>query len=256
MRVPDDKQWVKNNSVPEQQGRIERYFQYKLAEQGVEWGGIECDDRAISASKRDFSLRLAGKRLMAVLRPGDHLIIDKLDRRWVQTAGLREPASVVQEPQHHVPHRVDGLRRLDRHERVRWRIAAARDNGLCGRGVAGQQRAAQAHYIAARKSGRAATKYPPPGCKHVKHREHGKWVKFIEWDAVLRGKMSEVVRLIDQKKTGRTTKSATTWSRTPRCATGALTLECVRSAVLDLQAGAELLPEREVLPGPGNHRRV
>lgn len=70
------------DSVPSQQGRIEAYYKANLEVDGVKWGGFDDDQTNISAFKVPFEARPAGKRLLAIMKPGDHLILDKVDRIW------------------------------------------------------------------------------------------------------------------------------------------------------------------------------
>lgn len=69
-------------SISAQAHRIEGYYGMMLKASGVAWGGIHQDGKQCSASKFRFAERPAGKALIAVMKPGDHLIIDKLDRMW------------------------------------------------------------------------------------------------------------------------------------------------------------------------------
>lgn len=73
---------VDQDSLPGQLARGRAYYEFALKPRGIEWGGEEADVFAVSAFKNPFHLRSAGKRLLAKLQPGDHLIFDKPDRIW------------------------------------------------------------------------------------------------------------------------------------------------------------------------------
>jgi putative DNA-invertase from lambdoid prophage Rac len=81
-RVSHKDQIAKGESIPGQEERSLAYFNFQLAPKGVEWGGFHSDPRNVSAFRKPFARRVAGKRLMGLLQPGDHLIFDKLDRMW------------------------------------------------------------------------------------------------------------------------------------------------------------------------------
>lgn len=75
------------DSVPAQSQRTQGYFDHKSSDtehnlHGVAWGGFFHDGKNISAYKKPFSKRPAGRDLMALLQPGDHIIFDKVDRIW------------------------------------------------------------------------------------------------------------------------------------------------------------------------------
>lgn len=70
------------DSIASQQLRIEGYFKMMLEPSGVTFGGVHTDGKNCSASKVKFHQRPAGKALVAMMKPGDHLVIDKLDRLW------------------------------------------------------------------------------------------------------------------------------------------------------------------------------
>lgn len=73
---------IDQDSLPGQLARGRAYYEFALKPRGIEWGGEEADVFAVSAFKNPFHLRSAGKRLLAKLQPGDHLIFDKPDRIW------------------------------------------------------------------------------------------------------------------------------------------------------------------------------
>lgn len=81
-RVSSKEQHDLNNSVPEQDRRIRAYFEMMKTspEWNVEWAGIYAEPAAQSAFKKPFPSRPAGRELVSLLKPGDHLAVDKLDR--------------------------------------------------------------------------------------------------------------------------------------------------------------------------------
>ena len=70
------------NTVDRQVEACQRYWEYQLQPQGIEWGGFEAEKHAVSATKTRFIDRPAAIRLLAKMQPGDHLIFDKVDRMW------------------------------------------------------------------------------------------------------------------------------------------------------------------------------
>lgn len=78
-RVSDPKQVEKGDSIPAQIERMEAYYQYKLQPMGVEWNGTT-HDSGVSAYTVPFEDRKSVKQFLPLLREGDHVVIDKLDR--------------------------------------------------------------------------------------------------------------------------------------------------------------------------------
>jgi DNA invertase Pin-like site-specific DNA recombinase len=72
----------KGDSCDSQEARIKQYYETFLKEQGVAWGHTDNDGENVSAFKVKFNNRPAGRRLIAAMKPGDHLIVDKVDRFW------------------------------------------------------------------------------------------------------------------------------------------------------------------------------
>ena len=81
-RVSHALSFQKGESLPAQRDRIERYYNMNLAPQGIGWGGTHNDEKNISAYRVQFTHRPAGRKLMDLMKPGDHLILDKPDRIW------------------------------------------------------------------------------------------------------------------------------------------------------------------------------
>jgi DNA invertase Pin-like site-specific DNA recombinase len=81
-RVSTDDQYNTGPSVCDQKVRAERYYEMFLKDTGVVWGGFRDDGKGTSASKVPFFERPAGSKIMQELRPGDHIVFDKIDRMW------------------------------------------------------------------------------------------------------------------------------------------------------------------------------
>ena len=81
-RVSHSNSFKRDNSLPGQRERIEGYFEQKLQPKGIQLAGIYDDGTNVSAYRTQFWCRPAGKRIMAEIKPGDHLILDKVDRIW------------------------------------------------------------------------------------------------------------------------------------------------------------------------------
>ena len=82
IRVSHHKSYEKGDSMEAQAMRIGNYYEANLKSEGVAWGGTEEDGTNISAYKVPFHIRPAGRKLLAKLKRGDHLIVDKVDRFW------------------------------------------------------------------------------------------------------------------------------------------------------------------------------
>ncbi|MFO0898975.1 MAG: recombinase family protein [Pirellulales bacterium] len=100
--LDDEKQQSKNAiSIDTQQARVSHYIDYQRQIGGalagaelakVGWRGVRQQgedtndgfyvDQDVSAYKRAFLVRPAGRRLSAVLEPGDHVIFARLDRAF------------------------------------------------------------------------------------------------------------------------------------------------------------------------------
>jgi DNA invertase Pin-like site-specific DNA recombinase len=72
--------------IPQQSVRTKAYFTAQLELLGVKWGGFIPDESAVSARTNPFMLRHPGKLLFDLLQPGDHFIVDKVDRLWRSVA--------------------------------------------------------------------------------------------------------------------------------------------------------------------------
>ena len=67
---------VDSDSVPAQSERTKRYYESALKESRIKWGGFFHDEKNVSASKKPFFKRKAGRKLIDLLQPGDHIIFD------------------------------------------------------------------------------------------------------------------------------------------------------------------------------------
>lgn len=76
------KDQVDGESIAGQTKRGRQYWDAYLKDQGIEWGVMVEEPENVSASKVSFKSRKGGARLMKLLRPGDHVIFDKIDRVW------------------------------------------------------------------------------------------------------------------------------------------------------------------------------
>lgn len=81
-RVSTTSQYDKEESVSAQKTRAEMYHKLHLEPQGIGWAGFMDDGRGVSASKVPFMERPAGRELLRRLKPGDHIVFDKIDRMW------------------------------------------------------------------------------------------------------------------------------------------------------------------------------
>lgn len=68
-------------SIPAQINRINDYYKSHLLDQ-CQWGQVHWDEQPVSASKIPFPRRKTGIRLLSLMKPGDHIIFDKIDRIW------------------------------------------------------------------------------------------------------------------------------------------------------------------------------
>jgi len=67
------------DQIPAQVDRAQQYYVHTLLPKNIRWGGYVEDPRQ-SASKKPFFKRPGAKKLIEVLQPGDHIIVDKVDR--------------------------------------------------------------------------------------------------------------------------------------------------------------------------------
>lgn len=86
-RVSHKTQHERGNSVKDQEDRIRRYIELRQLDEEdplskAKMHKIYIEPRAQSAYRREFSTRPAGKRVWNDIQPGDHLVVDKLDRMF------------------------------------------------------------------------------------------------------------------------------------------------------------------------------
>jgi DNA invertase Pin-like site-specific DNA recombinase len=197
VRVSDLKQVIQGDSIPEQKGRIEQYYRLYLADRGVDFAGIEEDQKAVSASKRPFHQRESGARLMNVLRQGDMLIIDKMDRLW---RNQKDFANLLDWfDKHEIALHIVNMHGMS--------IDTKNPLNRCFLGCCAAFAELEAkqlservllHNQAARAAGRACSSKPAMGTKHYKmRRRDGKVYTYVEWDANARAVMGEIVRLVE-----------------------------------------------------------
>jgi putative DNA-invertase from lambdoid prophage Rac len=84
-RVSHKLQMDQGNSVPAQEERIAAYIKMRQLEpdspfQKAMYAGMFAEPKAQSAFSKPFKRRITGEELMELMRPGDHLVVDKLDR--------------------------------------------------------------------------------------------------------------------------------------------------------------------------------
>jgi DNA invertase Pin-like site-specific DNA recombinase len=84
-RVSHKNQFEAGHSIPDQEARIKAYLQLRQMEpegpfKDAQWAGMYSEPHAQSAFKRPFKMRPTGRELSVLLKPSDHIIVDKLDR--------------------------------------------------------------------------------------------------------------------------------------------------------------------------------
>ena len=198
-RVSDQKQFKKEDSIEQQNERIEGYYRLYLGEQGIDFAGIECDPHAVSASKRPFELRQAGMRLIEALQPGDHLVIDKMDRLWRTQKDFANLLDWFDK--HEINLHIVNMHGMS--------IDARSTMGRFFMGLMAAVAELESHQLgdrvkaanaALRKAGRNINGSPPAGTRKVRKRmPDGKVRKYIEWDQSSRAIMQEIVRLREEE---------------------------------------------------------
>lgn len=198
-RVSDISQIKKDDSVPFQEGRIEAYYRYQLAEKGVDWGGVHYDKVAVSAYTKPFHRRKIGAKLMEIMQDGDHLIIDKIDRLSRKT---RDFYSIMDwMDKHHISIHVCSFQG--------GTIDFSSPIGRMLVGIIAMFAQFESEQLSERKRtndaelrrlGRCTTKYPPPGTKYImKKGSDGKKLRYAIWEKNDRAIMGEIVRLRDEE---------------------------------------------------------
>jgi len=90
-RVSHKLQYDKGNSIPDQESRIKAYIEMRRLQpehpfSSAEYAGILAEPNAQSAFSKEFGNRPAGSEIMKLMKPSDHLVIDRLDRLSRNTA--------------------------------------------------------------------------------------------------------------------------------------------------------------------------
>lgn len=83
-RVSTDRQAAQGISLEGQDAEIREYYDRRLADKGVVWGGVYIDG-GVSAYKKVFADRKAGKRIVERAEPGDHVCMVSIDRGFRST---------------------------------------------------------------------------------------------------------------------------------------------------------------------------
>ncbi|SFH97195.1 recombinase family protein [Planctomicrobium piriforme] len=81
-RISHDEQAKTGESIEAQQQRTQDFYKLQLAHTNVVWGGFYSEPGHISAYKKNFFNRPTAKLVVGQMKPGDHFIIDKIDRLW------------------------------------------------------------------------------------------------------------------------------------------------------------------------------
>lgn len=79
-------------SINSQHDRVLKFYEHMLKDQDVGWGGFVPEKGGVSAFKTPFLKRIGGRTLLAQLKPGDHIIVDKIDRLWRNVRDFTELA--------------------------------------------------------------------------------------------------------------------------------------------------------------------
>ena len=195
-RVSDPKQVKQDDSIPFQIARMEAYYKFSLAPKGVDFGGIYSDP-AVSARRRRFHLRKGGAAVMEVLKPGDYLIIDKVDRLARQPKDLYDMLDWFKNHEIHV--HILGLLGMDIDIDSPIGKMVVGIFGICAEWESDvKSERTKAHNESARKAGRGFNHYPSIGTRNYQMRvRSGQTRLMCEWDPNQRGVMAEIVRLID-----------------------------------------------------------
>lgn len=78
-RVSTTEQAKTGMSLEDQQQKTRAFYDYQLKAQDILWGDVYID-AGVSAAKHAFRDRPVGRKLFEQLRPGDHVIMTRLDR--------------------------------------------------------------------------------------------------------------------------------------------------------------------------------
>lgn len=186
------------NSVPAQEKRTRAYYDMKLEDQGVQWGG-SVTDGSVSASRKRFDQRPGGKLLLEKLQRGDHLIFDKLDRMWRSVYDFER------------------LHRYFETHGIIWHVVnqsgvAIDTSAPAGKAMvtvmiafaeleAGMASERQKASIRHRREQGRPINQPRLGTKHVKRFVDGTEQSYVEWDHKKRMAMRTALRLLEKAPT-------------------------------------------------------
>lgn len=192
----------KAESLPAQENRIQNYYETRLAAEGIQWGGCDTDGTSVSAFKVMFHCRPAGKRIMAKLQPGDHLILDKVDRIWrslndfIRLMEKLESKGVTVHIVSFLGSSIQNNTPMGQFMLKQFVLMAELESTIKA------ERIKEAINIA-RIKGRRTGSFVPYGCRIVKapHPENPKrTISNLHWCEQQRTIMAEIVRLLDDER--------------------------------------------------------
>lgn len=186
---------VDTESVPDQNVRTFELYERTIKPLGIEFSKA-VEDRGQSAYKLPFHRRPGGKYLVDNLQPGDHLVIDKVDRIW---RSLKDFAKLYEWFQ----------RRMVTVHFVSLQGVTVSSDTPMGKFtlglfvlVAEMESAIKSERNAAVVQMRRAEGKPhsaaPIGMRVVKKQTRKGLERFLEWDPQQRGTMAEIVRMRDE----------------------------------------------------------
>lgn len=194
-RVSSFRQYGKDDSVPAQKVRAEYYFKCHLEPEGVVFGEFLDDGKGVSASRIPFHERPAGREILRRIKPGDHIIFDKVDRMWRRVSDFCRMTEWF-ERNHITMHIVNmGGMSMNTSSQIGKIILTLLASFAEAEAAMTAQRIRDAA-ASLRSDGEPASAKPIFGTRYVK-RSNGK--KVIEWDLDARSAMDEVVRLRDDE---------------------------------------------------------
>lgn len=200
-RVSHSDTFKQGDSLPSQLDRIKKYYDANLAGEGVSWGGADTDGTNVSAYRVMFHCRPAGKRILQKLKPGDHLVVDKIDRFW---RSLEDFILLMRSlrAQNITVHIVSFLGSTVKNDTPMgdfilqlFVMIAEMESGIKSERI-------KEALLVKRGKGLLAGKHAPPGCRvhKIRSRGSGKDIRKLEWCEQTRTIMAEIVRLIDDER--------------------------------------------------------
>ena len=198
-RASDESQVIADNSIPHQNKRTYPFYQQHIAPKGVEFGGA-VEDPAVSAYKVPFDKRPGGKLLIERLRPGDHVVFDKVDRVW---RSLKDFLRLVEwfNARQITVHFVDmqGMSISTDSPMGRFTLQLLVMVAELESGIKSERNRISAHM---RRSEGRPVGHAPIGMKIVKVRTKSGTRKVLQWDEDALGTMAEIERLRDEEGMG------------------------------------------------------